>query len=264
MKHWEVIERFSGGPGRGWWGPPRGTHTKIGSQTLAEQVVRAPSSELVRRIDDEIARRAKLHRVSIEEFEDTANKNIETFLEESEVSIRIPSRVLGDIVEDGKFKNQYEVGESGGQYNPKLRQACEAQAFDVGIGEEPSAYPVYGYMSHPKAGGADSYGAIEVILKPSIKDRTTFTVGDSLGALEYKEIGPTPVNKPGKLSWDAFCSDVFLNSFEMEYVEAQIHGGVSLADISRVVIHGTKSRYSGAESTLKSAGIPVKYGDLDE
>jgi len=272
---------LKGSSSSGWYAPGRGTHTgekhrAIGSgksgkargkkpavsKSLAERAIRAPSQKLVDAVDNSTKSRAYLRDIGIKEYEATCQKNMEKFLSESAVSIRAPVMAVESILESGRFKNQYETGKSKGAYNPKLRQKVESKAFNVKPGEDPANYPIYGYMGNPgyTDRGVTQYGAVEFVLKSSIRNRTTFTVGDSFGGFADGEVGATPVNNPGKLSWDLSSMYVHDDAFQVvNYVEAQIHGGIKLSDIDHVVMHGTQPEYSVARSALEAAGISTRY-----
>ena len=99
--------------------------------------------------------------------------------------------------------------------------------------------PIYGYID---IGGRnddlrgpmslDMYGQVRVEFKDSVRDRTTVSFGDSLGEAYI----PAPARR---LHADAIVKsskqDIDRPWRTAEYVEAQMHGGVTADDIARVV-----------------------------
>ena len=100
--------------------------------------------------------------------------------------------------------------------------------------------PIYGYMDiggrndtfdGVLSNSLNGYGQIRVEFKDSVRDRTTVSFGDSLGEAYI----PAPLNK---VHVDAVVKsskqDIDRPWRTSEYVEAQIHGGVTADDIERV------------------------------
>jgi hypothetical protein len=94
--------------------------------------------------------------------------------------------------------------------------------------------------------GVEQYGGIRVVLKDSVRDRTTMTVGDSLGT---GAVAPVSMNGPDVGDKEAYmASSTMANTMhivvdegpeelqDFDYFEAQIHGGVTLADVEEIVI----------------------------
>jgi len=267
---------LKGSSSSGWYAPGRGTHTgekhrAVGSgkagkkpteKSLAERMVHTPSGELWMTVDRQIVMGGKTSGMGTKKYEAKCQRNMEKFLSESEVSVRTPTEVVEFILKSGRLKNQHETTTSRGTYDPTYRQEAESKAFNIEVREEPGSYPIYGYMSHPSnPETARMYGDVEFVLKSSVRDRTTFTVGDSLSNFAYDNVGATPVNKPGKMSWDRNARYVYENQLNrVGYVEAQIHGGISLADVDHVVMHTRSaaiSYYYRATAALEAAGISV-------
>jgi hypothetical protein len=163
------------------------------------------------------------------------------------VAVRVTPSSLNQILDDGRFKTQFETKRSGGGYLPTKRAATEAMMFGLPDNADPKLRPIYGYLAvegvAPVRRDGDllnTYGDVQVILKDSVRTRTTASVGDTLD----RQVLPSPVDDP---SWESFngiahaaSSD---RSLKMDYarqrailyVEAHVHGGVGVDDVEEVV-----------------------------
>ncbi len=189
---------------------------------------------------------------------------LKDYVEQSEVSVRVPSKVLGSILNDG-LKNQHETGKSAGALvNRSLRKDAEQTMFGLPKSSKPSDYPIYGYMELKKGGphpGVAQYGDARITLKESVKDRASFTVSDSLLTGAKGRVLPTPMRSPGIEAvgagvWGKKLAGVKTPAQAMQqipYMEVQVHGGVKARDIARVDFAKTPS--PEIQAKLKSAGI---------
>lgn len=183
---------------------------------------------------------------------------------------------LRDILERGRMRTQFETESSSGVYNPRIRAEFEESAFGYAHDLDPTLRPVYGYMSRP---GIDEsfwpvqqYGDIRIVLKPEVRERTSFTVSDSLG---YYRTLPSPVEKPSWVSYNfedhapgrgssgprgatvPFGDEDWSRldfQRDVRYVEAQIHGGVSVDDIAEVIF--VQQPQQATIDALEAAGVP--------
>ncbi|MGV9927974.1 hypothetical protein [Nocardia rhamnosiphila] len=207
------------------------------------------------------------------------------------VATRVGPEVLEAVLRDGRFKTKFETGKSAGGAKVEGRAWQEHTWFGYERKILPDdRRPVYGYVmvngeyaaatgphglgwferladSEWKQGIGDSdllsaYGEVQVVFKPEVLQRTTFTVGDSWN---YREstfpshiLNPQPesfgaLQKPLGLPpeadglpvpttvWDrpllTMDREYHTPSFTAsDYVEAQIHGGVSVSDIDHVLL----------------------------
>lgn len=185
-------------------------------------------------------------------------------VDRSDVRIRINNGYFMETLRDGRFENQFSAGTSGGYYGPKVRSTAEARLF--GIPDDvtnPDTHPVYGYLAEGVETGYSSarqYGDIVVHLRDDVRRRTTFTIGDSLG-LEYL---PSPVED---IDWASLVYDRRtamgarkIQEAGIPYVEAQIHGGVSLDDIRLVEVPPLRD-YLGDPRYRAQAAVERKYHD---
>ena len=212
---------------------------------------------------------------SFDAYIEEANSNLLNVLDESRVAIRVTEETLVMILEDGKIKTQHETGTSGGEYDPKLRGEFERDVMGLSGGEEP---PVYGFITQRDDGRLgtvylDQYGNVAVYLRDdTVRDRTTFTNCDSLDTSGYltenPRLFPSPIMDPSIYS-------MFETSQRMDvlgvtedfgklwpkgsgpdsgtYWEAQVHGGVQVSDIDRIVFAEQPS--IAATTLLESRGI---------
>jgi len=182
------------------------------------------------------------------------DKDLKALTDKNPVSIMTEEEVLESILDDGKVKSIYELDDNwkGEQYREN-RTAYEKVAFGYDANTPPEIRPVSGivYPSQMNDKLIDTfgtnYGSVQLVLKDDVKSRTTVTIGDSLDKWQR----PTPIGGQVPRTFDlatmAQSSDKFSgrgeNMFTKEtfwgftYVEAQVHGGVKLSDISKVVIH---------------------------
>jgi hypothetical protein len=207
------------------------------------------------------------------------------------VATRVGPDVLEAVLRDGRFRTKFETGKSAGGAKVEGRAWQERTWFGYDPDTLPADLrPIYGYVmvngeyaaatgphglgwferladSQWKKGIGDSdvlsaYGEIQVVFKPEVLQRTTFTVGDSwnyrestfpshilnpqpesFGALQ-KPLGPPPAADGLPVSttvWDhpllTMDREYHKPSFTAaDYVEAQVHGGVSVHDIDHVLL----------------------------
>jgi hypothetical protein len=150
---------------------------------------------------------------------------------------------LREILTSGRMKSQHETGTSSGGYIDKaLRADYEEMAFGLPHDLPAAQRPIYGYvaprgLAGDHGGKLDQYGDIRVVLRDSVRPRTTVSAGDSLD--RRAELTPMPIDAP---DWHAAqpaaakYTDLGDQGFQdLTYVEAQIHGGVKTGDIQEVV-----------------------------
>ena len=183
------------------------------------------------------------------------------------ISINMTDESFGEIVQDGRFKSQFETQDSGGTYNPGMRKKAEAIKFGVPVDIPPSQRPIYGSID---AGGTTSddsmawmYGKVRVVLKNDVRSRSTFTTADSL----LGEIIPSAVTNPHTRGTQVTGTAGDGNDPYHGFIEAQIHGGVRTSDIAEIVIRGREGDSPTGAWVSKmasvqfagAAGIPVRF-----
>lgn len=195
----------------------------------------------------------------LETYKKKCTERIKSFVEGQPVKIRVSEDVLNKVINDGRFKTQFETGASGGLLSNAIRADFENKVF--GIPKDSTlGRPIYGYIHPGKFDTIDQYGKIIVELKDSVRQRTTFTVGDSLDSTSRGEeplLSPQPLTEPSYLAarhlpqWGPL--DWHNVSEVSSYIEAQIHGGVAVKDIERVVFRTNPD--SATIANLKRANI---------
>lgn len=195
------------------------------------------------------------------------------FLRKQEVVVRVNAPTLEKVLKDGRFKSQFETGTSKGMFSPDRRASAEYSLFGLPTNLDPKLRPIYGYVDEldrilkkTEISDVDQYGEIRVIMKPTVRARTTVTTEDSLQISWEAENGnvlPSPLNDfspasirlPGARSqydlyaqvdpdyYDRKLGELFSPETTLgakgkqyfSYREIQIHGGVSTDDIAMIV-----------------------------
>lgn len=170
----------------------------------------------------------------------------------SELRKRIEPGDLLKAIRDGRLKSQFEAGTSGGYYGPAVRARLERDLFGHPLHLDPVLRPVYGYLDDGtmhRRHRVEHYGTVVLGIRASLRQRSTLSLGDSL---DNRPLVPQRVDSPTALAvgsehYDplgeiAVVDDVY------PYLEAQIHGGVSLDDLEFAAIPEIDwLAYTGAE-----------------
>lgn len=154
---------------------------------------------------------------------------------EGEMRIDIPGELVEKVVKSGRFKSTLEpgTGTKGKAYNTG-RTTYELMAFGISptttVGR-----PIYGYMGIGSR-TAGFYGDVTFVLKEEVRRRTTVTFGDSLNYYIGNPIRPSDV--PGASPNRLMDAGTIFRYGELgeppDYVEMQVHGGVTLDDVETV------------------------------
>lgn len=186
-----------------------------------------------------------------------------------QVATRTTPAGLAGILRAGRFRTVFDAGiKSRGLNNPSVRAKHEQGMWGYEPDSDPSVRPVYGYLAGdvrhaPKEGEAlAQYGRIEVRLKDRVRSRTTAMFGDSL---DMRHAGrPSQVDNPDGWAWTyANPGGLVTHHYSVGdrdpddrsgYIEAQVHGGVSVDDIESVVFPSAPS--PELKDLLAQAGIP--------
>lgn len=208
--------------------------------------------------------------VDVEKF---VKSKLKPIIDKSQLRVRIPSTDVLDKILDEGFKNMMEVGKSSVDSDVDLRKSVSGQLFGFDPSQaSASDFEIYGYLHDDidadlnDENDISAYGGIVVELKKeNLKDRTTFTVGDSLELSASarvaerigREAGPGLLVRPSKItdisSTSMLMEDIsrlyssrYRNVKTVEefkeifpftpYIEAQFHGRVKPSDIASVTI----------------------------
>jgi hypothetical protein len=209
-----------------------------------------------------------------------ATRRVKDAMQSGKVTIAINKESLFRVLEEGKFKNQFESKRSGGLLDPELRKMREKATFDVDLQTPNEQRPVYGYITNnslalhdwtPKLTAeqewdnilnlwnpnTSQYGQIKVVLKDQVRYRTTVTIGDSLtrGSLaeninaknpDLDNMGFQRQGAPEQNEGKPIAS----------YFEAQVTGGVSIQDID--TIYAKEGPYQDIKNLVKNLGLDIK------
>lgn len=191
-------------------------------------------------------------------FDATANA-VSKNLEKASPAVAIDAENLLKVIEDGRFKTQYETKASNGAYKPALRREAELAISGVPLDTKASERPIYGYLAMQETGkseqtngynadrwnvnnhGVNQYGNVRVVFDDSVKQRTSYTMVDSLD----RHALPQPLHRNDKkslimagLNADATPSHEGLQ--REGYVEAQIYGGLKMKDVKKIYVTPVK------------------------
>lgn len=254
------------------------------------------NQERISKMNDVITKYWKIDEMLPAEWNERILKETKELLDKSWVRTRMSVGTVLKVLEDGKIKGQMESNTSGGLLDKEFRTAASGFLFGNINAERilKKDYEIYGYIDNSDVafdlirdqGGISQYGKAIVQLKPEVKERTTFLMGDSLNV--SGTVTPSAVVDP-KLSSilpNSTCngddvpkkieeyvkknyihSDKAHTLFELQqkvspeqYVEAQIHGGVKLEDIESITLSyldGDSPRLREIVEKAQEANIPV-------
>ena len=207
---------------------------------------------------------------------ESGNQQWQEYLETANPQIVMSAQSAQRVVSGERVKTIHETGNrpsrSGGSNAEYIdtRKVYENAAFGYDDSNPLSSRPVSGIMGEgqPYYEFLDIYGGKNpavINLKPSVKERTTFTYGDSLNGFEPpKSIISAPSRKYTSEMVDAavynkatgrnYFSDAKINA-----PEVQIHGGVSLADIASITFYGNPT--ASVLATLDKKDVPYTIED---
>lgn len=188
------------------------------------------------------------------DYIDAVNEKIKSLVKDSGTFVRISPKSLAKVLKDERFKTQFEVGSSGGGFNIEKRFKFEKIFMGVSKELDVKKRPIYGYLSDDlrgwtqegAEGGLFQYGEVSVKLKKNLRNRTTFTGGDSM---DCTRLGDTPCMQPKLVTSPSYKAGHYTpqgyNPLDIDeltstfYWEAQIHGGVGLQDIEEIFFFQT-------------------------
>lgn len=190
-----------------------------------------------------------------------------------------PDRLLADgtdvathLATDGEYHHQFRIGISNGGLGGD-RQAREELMFP---GLAPPLYGAVNLAGHPD-GGSPRFGSCHLVLSPAVAARSTFTHGDSFvspraessfepvwqALLEQVETTGQALNlaAPSAGAWVAALDAARCGPGRAldDYVEAQIHGGLRLADDVTAVVADGSFRGTRFEPLLARLGSSLAW-----
>ncbi|SDP67327.1 DUF3626 domain-containing protein [Lentzea jiangxiensis] len=141
--------------------------------------------------------------------------------------------VLARIARDGVYRSQFETGTGNGGLTAHpggARRQWESRLFGGAYDHaDPAERPKYGALDHLRLphGGAPRFGSAHLRLKQDVLDRTTFCHPDSV--FDPVDFGTARHFRLHELTGHA--ADPL-----DDYVEAHVHGPVTLDDVEAVVL----------------------------
>lgn len=193
---------------------------------------------------------AKNNGLEYDKYLELAGDKIVKIIEKASVCVRAKVNSAISILNDGRFKSQFETDASGGTKNPQMRSRAEFNlfGFEQSVAKDRKLRPIYGFMSTYEEIGQDAatqYGQVIFVMKKEVRNRTTWCNMDSLRALKEDMI-PTLLNASTVESlvhrMDVLNSsvskieDLISNQIWREYAEIQIHGQVYVKDIDEAIV----------------------------
>ena len=143
--------------------------------------------------------------------------------------------VLGSIAAEGYYRSQFVTGVSNGGLTARPdgdRWRWEQRMFAGVYDDAPAtARPVYGSLDDRRSpyGGSPRFGSCYFRLDPQALDRVTFCFPDSV-------LEPTDVGTADRMALLPLLADCEFDEID-RYIEAQVHGGVSIdRDVSTLVL----------------------------
>ncbi|KOV90156.1 hypothetical protein ADL03_00360 [Nocardia sp. NRRL S-836] len=161
--------------------------------------------------------------------------------------------VLASLARDGVYRSQFETGTSNGGLTAHpggARWGWESRLFGGAYDHVPPAdRPKYGALNHRRSefGGAPRFGSAHLRLREDVLDRSTFCYPDSV--FEPVDFG-TARHLPLIELADADDRDPLDN-----YIEAHVHGPVTLADVEALVLDPS---FRGTEVEDVARGLPCE------
>ncbi len=166
--------------------------------------------------------------------------------------------ILEAIAQDGCLKSQFETGTSNGGLTAHVggeRWLWEQNVFDGAYDDAPNSLrPKYGALNfrNYETGASPRFGSSYFELKPHVSTRTTFCYPDSYFEPEDFAI----FNRVSPLIDKALASNSDLLD---DYIEAHIHGEISVKDDIECLVLDPIFRASPIEQQALSLGIPVRW-----
>jgi hypothetical protein len=215
---------------------------------------------------------------SLDKAFDSLDEQANDFIKRQPVSVFMPEESVEDLLDSGTYLTVFNLDPSlKGEDYLDHRTIYEKVAFGYDSDLDPYTRPVSGavLLDGIKAGNdgylTNQYGQVQLVLKDDVKSRTTYTIGDSLDnfAKPTKLGGEFPRNINNiNVASSAFRysnNNDGKNMFDTKawhsrsYLEAQVHGGVKLSDISKVILHYPEGYFDTGR--LEELGIPFEVND---
>jgi hypothetical protein len=228
---------------------------------------------------------ARRHGMNTSQYLRAVDDHMKTMIDSSEIRIRLNGETsLAGVLSQGRFGTVFDAGKRGALVDPWVRGT--RRFFEQKLYNYPTRFSnrqrlVYGHLYRKGSGDllkgkVSMYGDADVVLKHATRERTTFAMGDTLfqnaGGLRHGT-APQPMTNP---NWRAGLYRDRKNQWRgdpldmkeigeaprgMHYVETQIHGGVTVRDIEKVIF--TKAPSARVKTLLARHKIPWYMREAD-
>ena len=210
------------------------------------------------------------------DYVNTMTEKLRSYTRNSSMVVRCGVGSLMQIVEDGRFKTQYETGTTGGGLDIAGRSNVELMGQNINYDVDITKRPVYGCLKQNVGEEINvdeynrdaKYGDCVCVMKRALRDRTTVCFGDSKDRRLYS----SPLDNPdfkSFLGYESVIEDYknltnediskLFASGKISYPEIQIHDGVKTDDIDYVIITSGKRKKANKELIKKLEANGIKY-----
>jgi hypothetical protein len=216
-------------------------------------------------IHDQLAlRQAEFHGLTPEQWSMAVRQWLASRVGGAEIRVRMKPTGFENFVIDGQYKTQFEgPGISGGATHRGIRMIFEQAVLGVPSSCRAVDRPVYGYLSGSDEGSLSlqQYGPVVLHLRPQVALRSTFTGADSLDFAVHTAL-TDPCFIPASMmraegtaipAHDTYIASHAPPQFAQRdvdplvcagfgdltsygYAEAQVHGGLRLADVAAITL----------------------------
>lgn len=191
--------------------------------------------------------------------------NVQKFIDENEYSMRVRADVLDKILDDGRFKNQFETNTSGGLLDLEARKEASEQLFgNYGVNIDGKDREKYGYLglkdfiADDRTSYTSQYGNCIIHFdKNKLRNRVTYTIEDSLEPASGKIIiaGNAENARANGIrkTWLKATSNMFKGNKDITLDDFLAHSGIDYFEL----------QYHGQIRTdaIKEICFVNKYGD---
>lgn len=146
-----------------------------------------------------------------------AKNNLKRILDGRTLAMSFPYMALEPMLNDGgKFKTQFETNESRGLVGHEARIKTELETSGLPTDLDPKLRPKYGHLyggesMEPEDYRANNYGEILIEFDDKVKEKTSFTLGDSLD----KVIMQRKTNEPNRILGENLYAGPLLGDIDL-------------------------------------------------
>jgi len=217
--------------------------------------------------------------------QEIAQQQIQQAYDTGKVTIAIDPESFIEMLDDGRYKTQFETKTTHGTKDLEMRKVTEDIAMGLPVDMKTSDRPIYGFLTtnteaitpyddwaqnrntteekwrdtlSVNSRMVDQYGEIRLVMNDDVRDRTTATVDDSLRNARFALPLGTQLTQDDFVFNGAARSgypDHTGGSPILRYMETQTVGGVRLSDIAE--IHAPEELLPEIQVMLERQGLNV-------